>query len=587
MTEDNYWSRALAGRVTRRAVIRGTGVAGAGIVGAALIGCGGGDEEPAPAAKATAPPKAAATGTPDPFAGVKRGGTIKFTATGDPPTLDPYGNLSFLTKGFAAYVYSRMYKIGARPDLNPNSALPEPDLASAAESKDGQSWVVKIRPGAKHHNVAPVNGREVTADDVLFSWKRLTGKDSPNAAQVKNVVKVEAVDKSTLKFDLDAPTATFLDMLADANLLWVMPTESEGKFDPTKTGIGSGPWILDGYQPSQAFRFKKHPDFFVPGRPFVDGVQMSIVPEYANRLAQFQAGNTHVEGIQAEDVLTLRKDQPKVQWRGVQPALLSFIFFSPKDKDPNAPWQDARFRQAVSMATDRNALTELGYSVKALRAAGLDVLDTWNNLIPAGFTRWWLDPKSKDQGATAKFFEFNRAEAKKLLDAMGATGSAFKYQYTANRYGNTFNAIAEAIGNYILEAGLKPTTEVQDYSSKYITQTFTGNFNGVAFGYETPFPEVGGYFPRMFGDDPANHTKLRDAKITDLDKKQAVELDEKKRREFIWEIQRINAEQMYYVPSQAGAGTGWTAYRPEVRGIVQTRGYGGPVESLIHYWIDA
>src|SRR5690606_3758516 len=108
----------------------------------------------------------------------------------------------------------------------------------------------------------------------------------------------------------------------------------------------------------------------------------------------------------------------------------------------------------------------------------------------------------------------------------------------------------------------------------------------LAFGYETPFPEVGGYFNRLFGPDPNNHGRVTDPKITDLDLKQRVELDQETRQGYIHEIQKINAANMYYIPSQAGAGTGWTGYQPEVRGISQTRGYGGATENAPGFWLD-
>ena len=46
----------------------------------------------------------------------------------------------------------------------------------------------------------------------------------------------------------------------------------------------------------------------------------------------------------------------------------------------------------------------------------------------------------------------------------------------------------------------------------------------------------------------------------------------------IRDIQRRNAEMMFYLPTPLGAGTAWTAYLPRVKGIVRTRGYGGPTE---------
>ena len=97
---------------------------------------------------------------------------------------------------------------------------------------------------------------------------------------------------------------------------------------------------------------------------------------------------------------------------------------------------------------------------------------------------------------------------------------------------------------------------------------------------------MGNYFYRMFGDDPQNHGRVKDPKITELDDKQSRELNPEKRREYIWEIQRVNADKTYYVPSQIGAGVGWSAYRPEVRGIIQTRSYGGATETLPDRWLD-
>ncbi len=445
---------------------------------------------------------------------------------------------------------------------------------------------MKLKQGINFHNKAPVNGKELTTDDIIFSWEKLTAPESPNMTMVSHVTKFEAVDDYTLNVELESPSATFKDLLADANVLHIQPTEADGGYDPRLGMIGTGPWIFDQYEPSVSIQYSKNPEWFVEGKPFMDGVELFIIPEYQNRLSQFKAGNTSVAGINANDVLGLQDEQSDVQWRGLQPALLSFVYFSKPERDPDAAWQDPMFRQALSMTYDRDALTDLGYNVSALKEAGLDVIETWNNLIPAGFTRWWLDPKSARQGESSKFFEYNPEEAQKIFAANGWEGTEFTWQYTTNRYGSTFNSIAEAMGNYFIEAGLKLETEGQDYSSKYITQTFRSEFNGVAFGYETPFPEVGGYFPRMFGDDPANHSRISDPVIDEIAAKQAVELDEETRRELIFDAQVHNMEMGYYLPSQAGAGTGWSAWRPEVRGIVQTRSYGSGTETVPNHWFD-
>ena len=86
-------------------------------------------------------------------------------------------------------------------------------------------------------------------------------------------------------------------------MLIIMPTEADGKFDPTKTMIGSGPWLFDGYTPSVSYKMKKNPDWYEKGFPLMDAVEVSIIPEYATRLAQLLAGDVAaVEDPRREDL---------------------------------------------------------------------------------------------------------------------------------------------------------------------------------------------------------------------------------------------------------------------------------------------
>ncbi len=505
--------------------------------------------------------------------------------TGDPPTIDPYGNTSFNTKGFAAYVYSRLYKYQAGPGIKGADVKPTPDIAEKAESSpDGLKWTVTLRQGAKFHNVAPVNGRAVTTDDVKFSWGRATAKVNTNAAQFAFVDKIEFPDARTIVFSLKEPNVAFLDVLSDANLLWVMPTESDGKFNPATAAVGSGPWIFDSYTASVGMKFKKNPEWYVAGFPLMDGVDVSISTEYANRLAQFRAGNTDTAGINAADLADVNKQNKDIVLVGELSQQTSYLYF---DADAGAPWRDARVRQAISMAIDRDGLNELAFEIKKLKAAGIAVVDNWNNFIPAGMTRWWLDPKSPKHGDSGKFFQYNVAEAKKLLTAAGfANGFDIKFQYAGNRYGKDFNDMAEAQGNFLQALGLKVQIEVQDYNTVYINQTSVGNFKGLAFGPETPFPEVGGYVLRNFTDNPKNRGKINDAAITRLVADQQRESSEEKRREMLHEIQRLNAAQMYYISSQYRASTNWTGHQPWVKGgdTFLTTGFGSPTETYPYRW---
>jgi peptide/nickel transport system substrate-binding protein len=238
---------------------------------------------------------------------------------------------------------------------------------------------------------------------------------------------------------------------------------------------------------------------------------------------------------------------------------------------------------------DRDGLTDLGYQIKKLQAGGIDVKGNWNNIIPAGLLKFWLDPKSTDMGDGAKYFKYDPTGAKQMLSAAGWNADQeVTYQYSANIYGATFNSIAEAHIAMLNAVGVKTKTETQDYASKYKPQTFDkGNFSGIAFGYETPFPEAGGYAAMFLPGGANNHSKINDPELTDLWTKQATELDLAKRKDLFKQIQIVHGKKMHYIPSQAGAGTGWTGYRDwlQVNDIHTVPGsYGGGTEVVPFWW---
>ena len=597
--KQDYWAQYWKARPSRRRFLTGAAAAGAGGAGLALVGCGDdnkGGSTPAsgtaagtssPAASASSAASPAASGSP--FAGAKKGGTYKTFFTGDPPTIDPYGNLSFLTKSYSAFVYSRLFRYKTGWGLGTKDMVPAPDIASKAEpNPDGTEWTVTLRDGIKFHDIAPVSGRAMTMDDIKFSWGRLTGPTSQNATQVGFVDTVEYIDAKTLKFKLKTPNAAMMDVLADANLLWILPTESESGFQVTKQSIGTGPWMFDKYVPSSNFSFKKNPNWFETGYPFMDGISVSIIADYANRKAQFLAGNIDTLDVNNIDLVDLQGQLKTSTFYGFTPTALTFFYY---DHNPASPWQkDDRVRLAMSMALDRDTLTDLAYNLKGLKSAGIKTESPWNNIIPAGISRWWLDPTSSEAGDSAKYFKYDPAEAKKLLSAAGyADGLEVKYQYPASVYGAAFDAVAQANIQFLADIGVKCNTEVQNYQSQYITHTFTGDLTGMAYGAETPFLEGGSYLIRFFTENPLNHGHVADPKLTELTTKQQGQVDPKERRATFVEAQQYHASKMYYVPN-AGAGTTFLGYREWMHGVTNVRtlsgSYASATEMYPFWWTD-
>lgn len=594
LMERSYWTRYW----DRRRVLKSAGWVSAGAASLALVGCGDDDDDDGGATPtsggggglATSTPDGA-TPTPDPdyYASVKRGGTYRGAATGDPASIDPYGSPSFTTKGIASYVYSRLFKYNAGRGVNTADLVPEPDLCESAEvDADGTTWTLTLRENAKFHDKAPVNGRAVTTEDVNFSWQKMTDPAQPNAGNVAFVERLEFPDDRTMVFTLKEPNAAFADVFADANNFWVVPTESDGGFNPAETMIGSGPWMFDTYQVNSGYSFNRNPAWHFDGFPLMDRVEISIIPEVANRLAQFQAGSLHAVDVSPDNVISLNEQMPHAQMIGEVTQLNCYLI---ADSDPNSPWNnDDRIRIAISKAFDRETLLDFGYNVSNLKAAGLEVSEKWNNLIPAGNGYFWLDPLSDAQGPSRENFLYDPAASRQMLEQAGyPNGIETKYIFTPGRYGSVFDAMAEAHIEMLREAGFNVTVEPQDYNSVYFPNTFRGNFSGLVFLGSTPFPEMGGYPLRFFTDNPLNHGKVNDPELRDLAVRQQRELDREARREMFFDIQRKNAEKMYYSPLQWGAGTGWAAYQPTVRNLeVRTvpSAYSGATEVTPFRWLD-
>src|SRR5207237_3542833 len=154
-------------------------------------------------------PRTASAQTP------RRGGTLALRLW-DPPNWDLDQTISYKTHIAHTFTHSRLVKHKTGPGVAPGSLVIEGDLAESWTQPSETTYVFKLRKGVRWHNKPPVNGREVTADDVVFSVSHiLTVKGNANAYMLKAVDKVEAVDKQTVRLTLREPFVWFLDMLSN------------------------------------------------------------------------------------------------------------------------------------------------------------------------------------------------------------------------------------------------------------------------------------------------------------------------------------------------------------------------------------
>jgi ABC-type transport system substrate-binding protein len=493
----DYWYRLQERRLTRR---RSIGVFFAGAAGAGLLAACGSD-----GSSTTTDSSSLLTEPIDTTKTAKVGGIMRDRALQDPATLDP-NVASNPWDGVGPHMFSALVEF-RQGYMKPTDNEVIPDIAESWEtSADGLQLTLKIRSGVKWHNKAPVNGRAMDMDDVLFSWERFSTKAGGRTGVVNAinpsapVLSVTATDTRTLVIKLAEPIVYGIGLFANnySGYMLMLPKETDTTFDPRADMIGTGPFMLANYTPSVGFTLKRHPEYFDKSWAYVDQIDKPIITEYAAVLSQFKAGNLYTFGshlasmlIGQEDVLGLKREQPEIAVYsgdlrvGGGGSVGNFTFgWLPEGK---SPLLDERVRQAISMSIDRDLYADTFNNVRSFTDAGLPVETRWNTALNASTEGWWLDPKSKDFGANAKYMQLDIAEGKKLLAAAGyANGFPVTSHYvTGGQLGELYGKSAAVVDGMISELGITPKVEPIDYTKEYIPLYRDGKGQWDGWAYKT------------------------------------------------------------------------------------------------------
>jgi len=509
----------------------------------------------------------------------KRGGVLTIRGW-DPPHFDTMLTTAYRVHIPITFTHSRLIRHKAGPAVAPGSFALEGDLAESWTQTNETTYVFKLRRGVRFHPKPPVNGRELTADDVVYSINRFTTvKGNPSAYMLRALDKVEATDKHTVKFTLKEPFAWFLDVVANPVSLPIVARECVEKFGDLKKAeavVGTGPWMLESYRSGQGMTLVRNPTYFVPGQPYIDRVEILVDEDNASRMASFLAGKYDLgwefpgaiarsDWVQIKD--TLKQRRPGL--RTVEYASNVETHVSMRTDRP--PFSDVRVRQAMSLAIDRQGVID----------AVFEGVGMMNPAVPAALKDWSLPVAQLGDGA--RYFKRDLVEAKRLLAAAGYP-NGFSASLCYNSYGSTtISDIAELIAKSLKDVGIETKLDVKEYGA-FIASCYLGKFDSLTYGPQTPFLEPDNFLSAThLPGESKNQSHVDDPVLTDLLVRQRRTLDVAKRRDLLHEIQRYLAKQQYYVqlPSAVNIGV-WDGalknYGPNLG-----YDYGG---RLVAAWLD-
>jgi ABC-type transport system substrate-binding protein len=569
-----YWPRLAQARLSRRRTLKAGLGAGVGLSALSLLGCRQDDRSEALRNIITDPNAIIYNWQmPDETKDAVPGGVYRSVTTGDTGSFDPIKSSDFVTQVLASVVYETLLGFKSGPGLNPAEGLEiEGRLAEGYDvSRDATTFTFKLRPDVRFHDISPVSGRVMEIED----WRQSLERYLAISPFKENLVQIhdstQYPDARTMTFKTKYPYAPAARLFASGTAsFWVLPKEAAGgPMNPEQQVIGTAYRQLDKFQVSVTWEYKKNPLFRVKDRPFIDRWHYPIMPEYAQRFAQFIVGNVLEFTPRTQEVLQVQKDAPQTRmFKTDAGGSFGMIYFGQKDYE-TSPWRDDRVRQAMSMLIDRSALRAHFSNSSEFAAAGFPTDDRWHTHVKAGLVEYWLDPAQDKLGPASKFFKYDVAEARKLMSAAGfpnGIGEIDCYYATPATLGRDHGERVVITLDMFEKSGLvKPNRFDKPYLEALNNYYLKRDFQGLVLTPEFTFVDVD---LELFGyyHSRGNRFKLieRDARVDDMIEKQRTELDSAKRISIIQDFQKYMAEKMYVIPWD-GVSSGFTFKWPWIR----------------------
>jgi len=361
------------------------------------------------------------------------GGTVIYAAGADPDSLDPANAESNPSEAVNRMMYENLARFDEKLRIVPGLAT------DWKVSSDGLTWTFNLRKGVKFHDGTPFN-----AEAVKVFIERMIGPEKPSRAGLYTpfVNTVEVVDEFTVKVNLKAPFAFFLNNLAHSASGIISPTalKTYGK-DIARRPVGTGPFKFVEWVHGDHLTMVRNDEYW-GGKPYLDKITVKTVKEDSARVMMLQSGDAHlIVRIPAEDIPRLEKD-PNIKLDSTETLRVLYLGFNCAKK----PFTDVRVRQAISYAIDKESIVKNIYQGRALVATGM-VAPLTTGYVPM-------------QG-----YPYDPEKAKKLLAEAGfPKGLKAKLWSPHGRYPKDFE-MAQAIQQQLKKVGVECSLDTMEWAA--------------------------------------------------------------------------------------------------------------------------
>lgn len=466
----------------------------------------------------------------------RAGGELVFAVGETPPSFDGHRETTFAMIHPLAPHYSTLLRFD--PHNYPKIIG---DLAEKwSFSRDGLVATFKLRKGVKFHDGTPLTAQDVKAtyDRIIFPPE---GVASARKASYAMVAQIEAPDELTVVFKLKHIAASFLANLASP---WNFVYSAEKlKKDPRwyeKNVLGSGPFIFGEYVAGSHWTGKKNPNYYIPGRPYLDGFRAIFIRDTAPRVAAVRSGQVAVEfrgfnPAARDDIVKTLGSKAVVQ---ESPWACSLIVAINNEKKP---FNDPRVRRALNLAIDRHEASKALSQISLLKHIGGLYRPGSEFATPA-------EELGKLPGF-GKNIKAAREEAKRLLKEAGVA-EGFSFVLKNRNVREPYEVTGVFVVDQWRKIGLNVTHTPQE-GGPYFNDLRQGNYDtGIDFACDF-MDEPDLFLLKYLSSDksPINYARYKDPMLDEYYDRQSRMLDLKDRLPILRQIEkRALAEQAYQLP---------------------------------------
>ncbi len=529
------------------------------------------------------------------------GGTLR-TFGYEPGTWDVQGGDWWTAGSIQTFTHLRLTQWNfCNPGENSDYTV-YPYLAKSWDiSDDGLQYTFHIREGVKWENKPPVNGREITADDVAFSFDRFLQPEAYNGSLLGPVESVVALDKYTVQFTLSEPYAGFLPSTAyGAFPIYAPEVLAEfGGFDTAEANIGAGPWMLAEYEPEVRMVLERNPDFFrgangITGEnlPYMDGTEFLFIYDIAPGLAMYRARDVDTPpGLCAcfgywtgdlEMISNLRETDPDLvqDVRHFTDTPNAIWYLRPKVDRP--PFDNQKLRQAVSMVVGRDCESWC-------RTWGIEDENRELSSNHPWFVSW------EELGEGQRFYPRD-AEGNAIRDVEGAIALANEARAEMGLepdeiihttiYTDGSSSDMELFKTWLADINIEADIVSMEYTEFAAEiQNYPFEWDGIAYSVRDPPPwDVDARLsPDFLPDGSFNNMGVDDPVLTEMVLAQRSETDQAVREQIVRDIQKYLAVQQYewIIPNYLTQNI----YPPWLRNVGPQKSVAAQGDSFLQAWL--